>query len=241
VTPRRKRARAPSQRSLAPSFVLQCLFFRCRTTGIWNGFLTRGFSGARSAPDYFLGAARRETPPTRPSARAGQLEQHFGWSPGPICHALQATLGVAGEGKIPNFRIPPGCARPPTFRRHLCELKFWRRGDDYALPPLPPLSGCRTLRPFLDMSWPNVLQTRLKIQPEQPRPPAQVDPSILKTPWTDDEDRKIVVAQSKLGNRFAEIAKILDGRWARGIPLWAPRRESPSISRTRMRRPSPLL
>ncbi len=41
----------------------------------------------------------------------------------------------------------------------------------------------------------------------------QVDPSIVKTPWTEEEDKKIVVIQSKLGNRFAEITKLLEGRW----------------------------
>jgi myb proto-oncogene protein len=41
---------------------------------------------------------------------------------------------------------------------------------------------------------------------------AKLDPSIKEGPWTEDEDRRIVAAQSKLGNRWQEITKYLEGR-----------------------------
>lgn len=40
----------------------------------------------------------------------------------------------------------------------------------------------------------------------------QVDPNLSNAPWTEEEDKKIVAAQSKFGNRFAEIAKYFQGR-----------------------------
>jgi hypothetical protein len=36
-------------------------------------------------------------------------------------------------------------------------------------------------------------------------------PPLLQS-WTDEEDKRIVAAQNRLGNRFAEISRYLDGR-----------------------------
>jgi hypothetical protein len=40
----------------------------------------------------------------------------------------------------------------------------------------------------------------------------QLDPIICREPWTEEEDRAIVAAQQKFGNRWTEIAKMMPGR-----------------------------
>ena len=39
-----------------------------------------------------------------------------------------------------------------------------------------------------------------------------LDPKLKRTPWTNDEDKQLLILQKKHGNRWSKISQILKGR-----------------------------
>lgn len=208
MTSRRKRA--PPLKGRWHPLCVAAPVFRCRTTGIWSGFLTREIMGQDLCLTIFL------APLAEKLHQLVQVHGQGNWSnisdglPGrSAMHCRQRWVSQV-RAKFQIFvSLLDARGHPPSGGTSTS----WSPSRAAIIPFCPRSPGAELCGPVGHIvHGPVCLQTQLKIQYDQPRPTAQVDPSILKTPWTDDEDKKIVVAQSKLGNRFAEIAKILDGR-----------------------------
>eukprot|EP00281_Chroomonas_sp_CCMP1168_P013093 CAMPEP_0206283138 /NCGR_PEP_ID=MMETSP0047_2-20121206/40060_1 /ASSEMBLY_ACC=CAM_ASM_000192 /TAXON_ID=195065 /ORGANISM="Chroomonas mesostigmatica_cf, Strain CCMP1168" /LENGTH=879 /DNA_ID=CAMNT_0053713463 /DNA_START=12 /DNA_END=2649 /DNA_ORIENTATION=- len=116
--------------------------------------------------------------------------------------------GGDGSDQVKDGKDVSVVVRQPEYMpsdSHI-ERRQWSEDEDAQL--------LRLVQEFGQGNWTQVakqLNGRLPKQCRQ-RYLNKVDPSLRKGGWTDEEDQKIVAAQSRLGGRFAEIAKYLEGR-----------------------------
>lgn len=194
-------------------YLLPCSCRLCRSPVIWFGFACEAVWRAHQTLTSALHLPRSQAPAARQPAWPWQLERHLRGPFRPLGHALQAALGDSGLTTTETRTL----FRASTGGTSLACCTRGTRGSTTVDLPAPhglshPCVPYCSLPPYPSPRGKILCTARDSHAACLLLPREQVDPSILKTPWTDEEDKKIVVAQSKLGNRFAEIAKILDGR-----------------------------
>jgi len=145
-----------------------------------------------------------------------------------VVHTSSQLAWSVGWGMTPGDRSGAGGSRGP-LRRMQSSFGWWRstastigrtsaatwRAAGAILPSsLCPRPGTHPLLRMWSMPPHHRCSCFLPRLPKQCRDRYinKLDPNIRKDAWTDDEDKKIVAAQSKLGNRWAKISKYLDGR-----------------------------
>jgi hypothetical protein len=102
-------------------------------------------------------------------------------------------------------------------------LQLKRPADAFSLPHAPILLGhgmgmnMPVVIAMTSLSRSNILKARQSYRKLSTTIPSHklghhLDPTIKRTPWSEDEDRCIITLQHRLGNKWAEIAGEIEGR-----------------------------
>eukprot|EP00281_Chroomonas_sp_CCMP1168_P030238 CAMPEP_0206248714 /NCGR_PEP_ID=MMETSP0047_2-20121206/20517_1 /ASSEMBLY_ACC=CAM_ASM_000192 /TAXON_ID=195065 /ORGANISM="Chroomonas mesostigmatica_cf, Strain CCMP1168" /LENGTH=172 /DNA_ID=CAMNT_0053674377 /DNA_START=129 /DNA_END=644 /DNA_ORIENTATION=+ len=121
----------------------------------------------------------------------------------PVCQAQAITVSMYG-----SVSPEPSCDGIENTNNNLSKAtsRPWSREEDRMIT--------EHVQRFGTKSW-SQLVTKIPLRTGKQmreRWHNQLDPNIRKDPWSAEEDKRLLKAYQKFGSRWAEIAKLFEGR-----------------------------